>query len=117
MVDEPPGSAHVDQFVRQRLPPADLWPRMDWSGVPELTYPDRLNCASDLLDRWIAAGDGDRIALRHAAGAWSYQRLFDTANRIANVLVDDLGLVPGNRVLLRSANQPPSRMPLVAPAM
>ena len=58
MVDEPPRSAHVDQFVRQRLPPADLWPRMEWSGVPELAYPDRLNCAEELLDRWIAAGDG-----------------------------------------------------------
>ena len=106
MVDEPPRSAHVDQFVRQRLPPADLWPRMEWSGVPELAYPDRLNCAEELLDRWIAAGDGDRIVFHHAAGAWSYRRLFETANRIANVLVDDLGLVPGNRVLLRAANQP-----------
>lgn len=99
-------SAHVDQFVRQRLPPADLWPRMDWSGVPELGYPDRLNCASELLDRWIVAGDGDRVAFHHTGGAWSYRRLFETANRIANVLVEDLGVVPGNRVLLRSANQP-----------
>jgi 2-aminobenzoate-CoA ligase len=99
-------SAHVDQFVRQRLPPADLWPRMDWSGVPELAYPERLNCASELLDAWIARGAGDRIAFHHAAGAWSYRRLFETANRIAHVLVDDLGVVPGNRVLLRAANQP-----------
>jgi 2-aminobenzoate-CoA ligase len=99
-------SAHVDQFVRQRLPPADLWPRMDWSGVPELAYPDRLNCASELLDRWIVAGDGDRVAFHHTGGAWSYRRLFETANRIANVLVEDLGVVPGNRVLLRSANKP-----------
>jgi len=74
MVDEPPRSAHVDQFVRQRLPPADLWPRMEWSGVPELAYPDRLNCAEELLDRWIAAGDGDRIVFHHAAGSWSYRR-------------------------------------------
>ena len=106
MADEQGRSAHVDQFVRQRLPPADLWPRMDWSGVPELAYPDLLNCASELLDCWIAAGEGDRTAFHHAAGVWSYRRVFETANRIANVLVKDLGVVPGNRVLLRSANQP-----------
>jgi 2-aminobenzoate-CoA ligase len=99
-------SAHLDHFVRQRLPPADLWPRMDWSGVPELAYPDRLNCASELLDSWISRGAGDRIAFHHAGGAWSYRRLLETANRIAHVLVDDLGVVAGNRVLLRAANQP-----------
>jgi 2-aminobenzoate-CoA ligase len=106
MRDTPRPSAHVDQFVRERLPPADLWPRMDWSGVPELAYPDRLNCASELLDSWTARGAGDRIAFHHAAGAWSYRRLFETANRIAHVLVEDLGVVPGHRVLLRAANQP-----------
>ena len=99
-------SAHVDQFVRQRLPPAELWPRMDWSGVPELSYPARLNCVSELLDRWIASGHGDRTVFHHAAGTWSYRRLFEAANRIAHVLVEDLGLVPGNRVLLRAPNQP-----------
>ncbi len=106
MGDDQRGSAHVDQFVRQRLPPQDLWPRMDWSGVPELAYPDRLNCVSELLDRWIAEGNGDRIAFHHTAGPWSYCRLFETANRIANVLIEDLGVVPGNRVLLRATNQP-----------
>ena len=106
MTDVQPGSAHVDQFVRQRLPPPDLWPRMDWSGVPELAYPARLNCVSELLDRWIAAGDGERTAFHHASGPWSYRRLFETANRIAHVLVEDLGVVPGNRVLLRATNQP-----------
>jgi 2-aminobenzoate-CoA ligase len=99
-------SAHVDQYVREHLPPADLWPQMDWSGVPELQYPDRLNCASELLDAWIVRGDGDRIAFHHASGPWSYRRLYETANRIAHVLVEDLGVVPGNRVLLRAANQP-----------
>ena len=106
MADEQGRSAHVDQFVRERLPPPDLWPRMDWTGVPELAYPDRLNCTSELLDRWIATGEGERVAFRHAAGAWSYRRLFETANRIANVLVEDLGVVPGNCVLLRATNQP-----------
>jgi 2-aminobenzoate-CoA ligase len=79
---------------------------MDWSGVPELAYPDRLNCASELLDHWISVGVGDRIAFHHSAGPWTYRRILDAANRIANVLVEDLGLVPGNRVLLRATNQP-----------
>ena len=106
MDNERHGSAHVDRFVRDHLPPPDLWPRLDWSGVPELAYPDRLNCAAELLDRRVAAGDGDRIAFHHAAGAWSYRRLLETANRIAHALVDDFGLVTGNRVLLRAPNQP-----------
>jgi 2-aminobenzoate-CoA ligase len=99
-------SAHIDRFVRERLPPRELWPRMDRSGVPELACPDRLNCVSELLDRWIASGDGERTAFYHAAGAWSYRRVFETASRIAHVLVQDLGVVPGNRVLLRAPNQP-----------
>ena len=106
MTDVQAASAHVDPFVRQRLPPSELWPHMDWSGVRELAYPPQINCASELLDRWIAVGDGDRVAFHHAAGAWTYRRVFETANRIAHVLVEDLGLVPGNRVLLRAANQP-----------
>jgi 2-aminobenzoate-CoA ligase len=106
MADAQGGSAHVDRFVSERLPPAEAWPRMDWSGVPELAYPARFNCASELLDRWIATGQGDRIVLHHARGSWTYRRLFEMANRIANVLVNDLGIVPGNRVLLRAANEP-----------
>ncbi len=99
-------SAFVDRFVLDRLPARELWPRMDWSAVPELAYPDRLNATSPLLDHWLAVGHGDRIALHHVDGAWTYRRLHDTANRIARVLVDDLGLVPGGRVLLRGANHP-----------
>ena len=101
-----PPTAHVDTFVRDRLPPPDLRPHVDWSGVPELAYPGLLNAAGPLLDDWIAGRQGDRTVLRHADGNWSYQRLFESANRIAHVLIDDLGLVPGGRVLLRSANQP-----------
>ena len=96
----------IDDFVRRRLPPQELWPRLDWSGVAELAYPDRLNCVSELLDRWIVSGHGDRTVFHHAGGPWTYQRLFDSANRIAHVLVENLRLVPGNRVLLRAANQP-----------
>lgn len=99
-------TAHVDTFVRDHLPPRDLCPNVDWSSLPELSYPDRLNAAAPLLDIWIERGLGDRPVLRHADGTWSYQRLFETANRIASVLVDDLGLVPGGRVLLRAPNHP-----------
>jgi 2-aminobenzoate-CoA ligase len=88
------------------LPPPELQPHVDWSGVPELAYPARLNAAGPLLDDWIGKSRGDRPALRYFSGDWSYRRLFETANRIANVLVHDLGLVPGGRVLLRGANQP-----------
>ena len=79
---------------------------MDWSAVPELRYPDRLNATAVLLDHWVASGHGDRTALHHASGTWTYRRLLDTANRIAQVLVADHGLVPGGRVLLRGANHP-----------
>ena len=99
-------SAFVDRFVLDRLPPRELWPRMDWSAVPELAYPDRLNATSALLDHWLGVGHGDRTVLHHADGPWTYRRLHDTANRIAHVLVDELGLVPGGRVLLRGANHP-----------
>ena len=88
-------SAFVDRFVLDRLPARDLWPRMDWSAVPELAYPDRLNAAAALLDHWIDAGHGDRTAFHHAGGPWTYRRLHDTANRIAHVLVD--GPRPGAR--------------------
>jgi 2-aminobenzoate-CoA ligase len=107
-MSEPPGaqSAFVDRLVLDRLPARELWPRMDWSAVPELAYPDRMNATWALLDHWLEVGDGDRTALHHADGPWTYRRLHDTANRIAHVLVDDLGLVPGGRVLLRGANHP-----------
>jgi 2-aminobenzoate-CoA ligase len=99
-------TAHVDTFCRDLLPPPELWPEMDYSGLPELAYPDRMNCAADLLDARVAEGHGDRIAFRFAGGTWTYRELLETANRIAHVLVDDLGLVPGNRVLLRGFNNP-----------
>jgi 2-aminobenzoate-CoA ligase len=99
-------TAHVDTFVRDHLPPRDLCPNVEWSGVPELSYPDQLNAAAPLLDTWIERGLGDRPVLHHADGTWSYRRLSDTANRVASVLVDDVGLVPGGRVLLRAPNHP-----------
>jgi 2-aminobenzoate-CoA ligase len=97
-------SAHVDTFCADHMPPRELLPVTDWTGIPELAYPERLNCATELLLAMIEAGKGDRIALRFPGGTWTYQHLYDTSNRIAHVLVDDFGLKPGNRVLLRGPN-------------
>jgi 2-aminobenzoate-CoA ligase len=94
-------TAHVDTFARDRLPPAELWPTLDLSM---LSYPPRLNAAAELLDAAVARGQGGRVALRAEDGDWTYAALLDKANRIAEVLRDDLGVVPGNRVLLRGAN-------------
>lgn len=99
-------SAHVDTFARDALPPAELWPVMDYGGIPELAYPDRVNCATELLDRAIARGWGDRVAFRAPGITWTYAELLARSNQVAHVLVDDLGLVAGNRVLLRGANSP-----------
>jgi 2-aminobenzoate-CoA ligase len=97
-------SAHVDTFCRDHLPPADQWPELSFD-LPELQYPDRLNCATALLDDVIARHGGDRPCLRQpGVQTWSYDDLLAAANRIAHVLVDDLGIVPGNRVLLRGPN-------------
>jgi 2-aminobenzoate-CoA ligase len=98
-------TAHVDTFARERLPPPEQWPEFRFD-LPELHYPPRLNCASVLLDEAILEGHGARIALYSQSGNWSYFELLERANRIANVLVRDLGVVPGNRVLLRGANSP-----------
>lgn len=98
-------SAHIDRFVIERLPPDDLLPEFRFDR-PELQYPERLNAAKVLLDDAVAEGHGDKVYLRHGDKAWTYRDMLETANRIANVLVDNLGLVPGNRVLLRGANTP-----------
>jgi 2-aminobenzoate-CoA ligase len=95
-------SAFPDSFARDHLPPFDLWP--EFEGLDELGYPQRFNAAAELIDRQVAAGFGPRPAIRTPAVTWTYAELLDKANRIAAVLRDDLGLVPGNRVLLRSAN-------------
>lgn len=99
-------SAHVDTFARDHLPPLDQWPEFIFE-LPSLQFPARLNCATELLDRHIDEGQGGRICLRAPGGlSWTYADLQQQANRIANVLVRDMGLVPGNRVLLRAANKP-----------
>lgn len=99
-------TAHIDTFAADNLPPRELWPELDLSGLPELRYPGRLNAAAELLDRWIEAGHGHRTALHFPDGSWTYRDLYDASNRIANVLVNELGLAAGNRVLLRGMNDP-----------
>ncbi|HKQ29235.1 MAG TPA: AMP-binding protein, partial [Burkholderiales bacterium] len=98
-------TAHVDTFARDNLPPKVLWPELLFE-LPELQYPMRLNCATELLDKPVTRGYGHRIALRTPDGECTYTQLFTQSNRIANVLVRAMGLKPGNRVLLRGPNNP-----------
>ncbi|RPH46208.1 MAG: 2-aminobenzoate-CoA ligase [Burkholderiales bacterium] len=98
-------SAHVDTFARDHLPPPGQWPEF-LLDRPEIRYPDRLNCAVELLDATVRAGHGERIALRTDAATCTYRQLQAQVDRICRVLVEDLALVPGNRVLLRGPNSP-----------
>jgi len=98
-------SGHVDSFARDNLPPRESWPRLDLAAAG-LSYPERLNVVTEFVDRHVAAGRGERDAVIGPSDTWSYRALAETVNRIANVLTRDLGMVPGNRVLLRAANTP-----------
>ena len=98
-------SAHIDTFARDHLPSPDLLPDFLFS-LPELRYPDRLNCVTAFVDAWLAAGHGDCDCLISQTERLSYAGLAERVNRIANVLTRDLGVVPGNRVLLRGPNSP-----------
>ncbi|MEO8344249.1 MAG: AMP-binding protein [Betaproteobacteria bacterium] len=99
-------TAHIDTFARDHLPPREQWPDLVFE-LPELHYPARLNCAEELLDRALERGWGQRTAILTTDGLrWTYAELAAKANRIAQVLVDDLHVVPGNRVLLRGPNSP-----------
>lgn len=98
-------SAHVDTFARDALPPAAELPQFQFTR-PELRYPERLNCTSELLDHWVDTGRGDRTCFVSPGGAWTYAQTAAQVNRIAHVLTRDLGMVPGNRVLLRGPNTP-----------
>ncbi|PZH03129.1 2-aminobenzoate-CoA ligase [Streptomyces sp. NTH33] len=98
----PTASAHVDTFARDHLPPPDQWPGLRFD-LPELRYPDRLNCAAELLDH----ADAGRPVFRTPTGqTWTYGELRTRVDRIAHVLTGDLGVVPGNRVLLRGPTTP-----------
>jgi 2-aminobenzoate-CoA ligase len=98
-------TAHADTFAADRLPPRERWPDLLFT-LPELQYPQRLNCASLLLDRQVAEGRGERRCIVSPNATWTYIDLQQAANRIARVLTEDFGVVPGNRVLLRAPNTP-----------
>ncbi|MFD9005486.1 AMP-binding protein [Streptomyces sp. NPDC059582] len=95
-------SAHVDTFARDHLPPPDEWPELRFD-LPELRYPERLNCAAELLDH---ADPGRPVFHSPTAGTWTYGDLRAHVDRLAHVLTGDLGVVPGNRVLLRGPTTP-----------
>jgi 2-aminobenzoate-CoA ligase len=99
-------SAHVDTFCRDNLPPQSQWPEFLFS-LPDVQYPERLNCAVELLDIVIGEYGGDRPCVSSPAGeTWTYEDLRRRSNQVAKVLVNELGVVPGGRVLLRGPNNP-----------
>lgn len=96
-------TAYVDTFAAENLPSPGSWPEMRFD-LPELQYPQRLNCAVELLDKMVSAGCAERPAIHGRHGSWTYSRLLDQVNRIAHVLQEEMKLVPGNRVLVRGPN-------------
>lgn len=98
-------SAHVDIFAQDHLPPRDQWPEFIYE-IPDVQYPDRLNCVVELLDAMVARGFGERPVIYSAEGMLTYAQMQAQVNQVAHVLTEDMGLVPGNRVLLRGANNP-----------
>lgn len=98
-------SGHLDTFCRDHLPPQELWPKLEFT-LPELRYPERLNCASVLLDDVVAEHGADRPCLLSPTEQWSYGDLLRRANQVAQVLTENHGMVPGQRVLLRGPNNP-----------
>lgn len=97
-------TAHQDTFTRDHLPPQELWPILEFT-LPELQYPARLNAATALIDDAVEAFGADRPALLAPDGtSWSYGELLKHANQVAQVLTEDFGIVPGNRVMLRAPN-------------
>ena len=98
-------SAHTDTFCRDNLPPDGQWPDLDLATAG-LRYPDRLNAADELLDATIARHGPDRRCLLSPEVTWTYGDVAARAAQVARVLTEDLGLVAGNRVLLRGPNNP-----------
>ena len=98
-------SAHVDTFTRDSLPPAEQWPDLVLDR-PEFQYPEYLNAAVELTDRMVEQGFGDRTALIGNGRRRTYKELTDWSNRLAHALAEDFGVRPGNRVLIRSGNNP-----------
>ncbi len=96
-------SAHTDTFTRDNLPPSQLWPDIPLDGFD---YPEELNAAVELTDTMVRRGFGDHVALIGNGRRRTYKELSDWTNRIAHALIEDFGIKPGNRILVRSANNP-----------
>jgi 2-aminobenzoate-CoA ligase len=96
-------TAHIDTFTRENLPPFDQWPER---LLNNFDYPEELNAAVELTDRMVERGFGDQVALIGNGRRRTYKELSDWTNRIAHAMVEDYGIKPGNRVLVRSANNP-----------
>ena len=98
-------SAHVDTFTRDNLPARTAWPDLLLTR-PEFQYPDYLNAAVELTERMVERGFADSVALIGNGRRRTYKELSDWTNRLAHALVEDFGVKPGNRVLIRSGNNP-----------
>lgn len=96
-------TAHIDTFTRDNLPPETLWPEINLGA---LNYPDHINAGVELTDRMVERGFGDHTALIGNGRRRTYKELSDWTNRLAHALVEDYGVKPGNRILIRSANNP-----------
>jgi 2-aminobenzoate-CoA ligase len=96
-------SAHIDQFARNNLPQEAMQPDYILNGYE---YPEILNVGFELTDKMVLQGYGDNIALIGNGRRRTYKELSDWTNRLANALVENYGVQPGNRVLIRSANNP-----------
>ena len=101
----PARTSHIDTFVGDGLPAEEDQPEYTFS-LDSLRFPEELNCAVELLDQQVQRGLGNKVAILSHGCNWTYQELLDQSNRIASVLTEDCGLVPGERVLLRAPNCP-----------
>src|SRR5262245_34235520 len=98
-------SGHVDDFARRNLPPFEQWPELRLER-PEFQYPEYLNVGVELTDRMVEKGFGDHTELIGNGRQRTYKELADWSNRLAHALVENYGVKPGNRVLIRSGNNP-----------
>jgi 2-aminobenzoate-CoA ligase len=98
-------SGHVDDFARRNLPPSGQWPEL-LLNRPEFQYPEYLNVGVELTDRMVEKGFGDHTALIGNGRQRTYKELADWSNRLAHALVENYGVKPGHRVLIRSGNNP-----------
>jgi 2-aminobenzoate-CoA ligase len=96
-------TGHADTFARDHLPPFEEWPEINLQGFD---YPEYLNAAVELTDRMVEKGFGDRVALIGVGRKRTYRELTEWTNQLARALIEDYGLQPGNRVLIRSGNNP-----------